>query len=597
MTATSKLLLEAGYSTSYQHWSGLNQPGRFIADRTSPLWYKLAQKSDTALNINPDCAYSFGCTAWMSVSENRTDATREVWQASTSYVTGSHTFKVGFQDSMGPDDTGTQRNGDLQANYVNNKPTSVYVYNTPVITKVHVNHDLGVYLQDSWTVSRLTLNPGVRIESFNSSAGATSMSAGRFAPARYFPEQKNLPNWPHDVAPRVSAAYDVFGNGKTALKASASRYYAQFSGSWAKRYANAALVSDTRNWFDCDINAAGTGCSGVALPTNNDGIVQDNEIGPSSSTTFGLRSDRNPDPNIKRAYNWEYSTAIQHQLTPRVSVSWAWYHRVWRNLEVLDRTLISRSDYASFQLPMPSFANDADLVAAGVLNASDILTIYNLNAAKKSVFGAAQVDKTSGDQSIYNGFETSFSARLARGATLFGGWTADRNLSVFCSSDKNDPNGPTVNDLYLAETAATGGRFCDQRTFHVPFRNEFKLAGNYPAVYGVEVAAVLQSYGGLQRTITWTPAATLFPGGRTNAETIVLNAPGSLYYPRYNQLDVDIKKTFRAGRKSFTGQVDFFNALNGNAIFSRNNAIGTTLGQVQTILQGRMMRLAFQMKF
>ena len=27
-TVTSKLLVEAGYSTSYQHWSGLNQPGR-----------------------------------------------------------------------------------------------------------------------------------------------------------------------------------------------------------------------------------------------------------------------------------------------------------------------------------------------------------------------------------------------------------------------------------------------------------------------------------------------------------------------------------------------------------------------------------------
>ena len=94
-----------------------------------------------------------------------------------------------------------------------------------------------------------------------------------------------------------------------------------------------------------------------------------------------------------------------------------------------------------------------------------------------------------------------------------------------------------------------------------------------------------------------TPAATLFPGGRTNSETLILNAPGSLYYPRYNQLDLNIKKTFRAGRKTFTGQVDFFNALNGNAIFAANNAIGSTLGQVTTILQGRMMRLGFQMKF
>jgi hypothetical protein len=90
----------------------------------------------------------------------------------------------------------------------------------------------------------------------------------------------------------------------------------------------------------------------------------------------------------------------------------------------------------------------------------------------------------------------------------------------------------------------------------------------------------------------------VFPGSaRTNAETVVLNAPGSLFYPRYNQLDLNVKKNFRAGRKSFSGQFDMFNALNGNAIFSRNDAIGNSLGQVQTILQGRIIRLAFQMRF
>src|SRR5437667_6748570 len=505
-TVTSKLLVEAGYSTSYQHWSGLNEAGRFSADRTKPLWYSLAQTTDTALNINYNCAYSFGCTQWQSVAQTRTEATREFWNAAVSYVTGSHNFKVGFQDSRGPDDAITLRNGDLIANYTSNKPTSVTVHNTPVISKTYVNHDLGIFVQDSWTISRLTLNPGVRVESFNASAPATTMGVGRFAPARYFPDQQNLPNWPHDLAPRMSVAYDLFGNGKTALKATASKYYAQFSGSWTKRYANSALVSESRNWFDCPINAAGTACSGVVLPTNGDGIVQDNEIGPSSSSTFGLRSDRNPDPNIKRASNMEYSAAIQHQLTSRVSVQWAWFHRTWHDLELLDRTLISASDYTSFQAAGPSIAADPDLVAASVIDPSAILTIYNLNSAKRAVFGAAQVDETSSDISIYNGFETSFNARLVRGSTVFGSWTADHNISVFCSATKNDPNGTTTTDLYLGETVASGGPFCDQRQFGIPYRHEFKLAGNYPLGLGFDVGAVLQSYGGLARVITWQPA-------------------------------------------------------------------------------------------
>ena len=85
-------------------------------------------------------------------------------------------------------------------------------------------------------------------------------------------------------------------------------------------------------------------------------------------------------------------------------------------------------------------------------------------------------------------------------------------------------------------------------------------------------------------------------GGSTRKRSI-LTKPGAVYYPRYNQLDLNLKKTFRVGRKLFSGQIDFFNALNGNAIFGQNNAIGASLGQVTSILQGRMMRLGFQMKF
>ncbi len=133
--------------------------------------------------------------------------------------------------------------------------------------------------------------------------------------------------------------------------------------------------------------------------------------------------------------------------------------------------------------------------------------------------------------------------------------------------------------------------------FDVPLRHEFKMAGSVPVRWGIDLGAVLQSYAGGERVITWVPAAGVFPGGRTRSETVTLNEPGSLYYPRYNQVDFNIKKTFRAGRKTFSGQVDWFNLLNGNAVFSQVSQVGTSLGQIQTILQGRLMRLAFQMKW
>ena len=52
---------------------------------------------------------------------------------------------------------------------------------------MHVNYDLGYFVQDSWTIKRLTLNPGLRVENFNARIDETTMPAGRFAPARFFP--------------------------------------------------------------------------------------------------------------------------------------------------------------------------------------------------------------------------------------------------------------------------------------------------------------------------------------------------------------------------------------------------------------------------
>jgi hypothetical protein len=285
-----------------------------------------------------------------------------------------------------------------------------------------------------------------------------------------------------------------------------------------------------------------------------------------------------------------------------MSVSASYFHRSWRQLEVTDRTQITYADYTSFTTKMPDFSRDPTL--EGVLDPNEILTIYNLNSAKRSVYGAPQVDYNSTgtfntfvaneeDQTWYNGVELSFNARLPKG-TVFGGYTIERNVARTCDNNDN-PNGISGSDLYEGNTTSLGGRFCDQSQYEIPFTHEFKISGTYPLPYGIDFGAVLQAYPGAHRTITWQPPASLFPGGRTNSETIILTEPGSLYQPRWTQVDINFRKNFRSGRKRFVVQVDFFNALNGNGIWTTNNAIGSSLGKVTGILQGRLPRLAFQM--
>jgi hypothetical protein len=536
-----------------------------------------------------------GCTAWGSAQNNKGISTRMPIQAAASYVTGSHNFKVGFQWAFGKDEQNTDRQADLIQNFVNGTPQSVTVTNGNVRVPGRVVADVGIYVQDTWTIDRLTISPGVRIENFSAKMAAVYKPAGRFVPERFIDEQTCLPCWKGDVRPRLSAAYDLFGNGRTALKLGISKYSAPYTGSFARLYAEAVAVTESRNWFDVDLIPGTSIRSGIRRPTDSDGIAQDNEIGPSSSANFGRRSDRSYDPDIKRFSNWEFTTAVQHQLFSNVSVGFSYFRRTYRDLVAADRTNITLSDYTSFQTKIPNFSNDETLT--GVLDPNEILTVYNLNPAKRSQFATIRDSNSTTDQSIYNGFESSFQMRLAAGAMVYGGWTIERNVSIFCSGDDN-PNGSVGTDFYQATPIAIGGRFCDQSQFDVPFISDFKIAGSVPLPWNVTFGANLQAYPGSARVITWTPPASVFPNGqRTNSETIILTEPGSSYQPRYNQLDITVKKNFRAGRKTFALQADIFNVTNSSSILTTTNSIGSSLGQVNSILYGRLPRLVFQMKW
>jgi hypothetical protein len=474
------------------------------------------------------------------------------------------------------------------------------VWNTPLDAPGRVQYDSAVFMQDTWTFKRLTLNPGLRIEWFAAGMDASANAAGRFAPERFYPAQHDLIKWGPDYAPRFAAVYDLFGDGRTALKTNYSKYHRQYDADPFLVYADAGLRSENRNWRDCSLNAAGNACSGVVLPTDNDDIAQDHEIGPSpSGGNFGLRADRSAG-DFERQYNWEFTAGVQHQVAPRLAVGAMLFKRRIHNIALMDRSFITEADYTAFQTAIP--ASDWNNIArdpnvADVLDRNEVLTIYNLNREKNAVFGRGLIDRSSNDnKSLYTGVETSFSARLAGGAMMFGSWTMEKNVSVFCESDDN-PNGPTTGDLYQGRPVSQGGRFCDQRQFDIPFLHEFKLAGNYTLPYGVDIGAVLQSFGGLERVITWQPAAGLYPGGRTQSQTIVLNEPGSLYGERWNQLDVNFKKNFRYGSKVHTFQLDVFNVFNNNSIRTVTDAVGSSLGQVTAILPGRFPRLAYQFKW
>jgi hypothetical protein len=553
-TVSNRLLLENGYSGVSLNRTTWYQPG-VLKTRFTPEWYAEASREDFIKLTRTTAAAS--ATASLEMRYTVTSA--------LSYVTGSHNFKTGLQWSFGPEGDQIESNADLTQRYRNGVPENVDVRTTPVDSLERVNADLGIFVQDSWTVRRLTVNPGVRFEYFNSSIEASAAPPGRFVPLRTVERVPNLPEW-FDVAPRFSVVYDLFGNARTALKASANKYMNHWATGFAHRYNPMISETDRRDWFDVDLIPGTSTRSGRDLPTNGDDIAQDNEIGPSNNLRFGVLPSRRMDPDIRRTYSMEYSVGLQQQLVSRVSLMAAWYRRTYHDIEKSDNLLVSDADYTPFQVTNPQ-------------NAGEQFTVYNLNRAKQ---GQVDILDTNSDvdQQMFNGFELSFMTRLPNGGTFFGGWTTDRNVTVTCDAD--NPNNR---------------RFCDQRDLDIPLRHDFKLAGGYPLPFGIQAGFSFQSYAGLPLQVNWAVPANLFPGGRTEAVTVPLIAPGTKYLERWNQLDISTKRVFSLGRLRLNGQAELFNVLNSSVVLSENQSFGTSLGQPTSTLQGRLLRLAIQAKF
>lgn len=590
-TMSSRLLVEAGYSSSLLTRTSLYQPDVVQGPRGSAEWYANAAHQDLITGRR-----------WKSSPDGERGVYpgRYVVSSAVSYVTGSHASKVGVQWGFGSERNTRTQLADLVQLYRNGVPDSVRVFNTPTVAQESMNADLGLYAQDTWTRNRLTLNLGARLDHFNSSIEATTMPAGRFAPERQMARVENLPNWT-SISPRVGAAYDLFGNAKTALKASVGRYMETWSVGFANRYNPVSVANESRPWSDCDFLPGTSTCSGASLATNGDDIAQDNEIGPTQNSRFGLPvAIRRPAEGIKRGYNIETTVGLQHQLRQGFGLNAVWYRRTLHNQARTDNLLVTNADYTPVNVVSPIDGS--------------VITAYNLNPQKLGQVD--QVDTTSSDSSLrrntYNGFELSFTGKLPFGGSAFGGWTSERTVDVACDF-RSDPN--TL-------------RFCDQSQLGIPFLNEFKVAGSQPLPFGLVASVTLSSYAGgpvaavapvagsatftglstnwnLTRTTRYAadcigpcvPGALVIPGLTQTSLIVPLTAPGTKFLERREQLDFGIRRVFKFGSKELNTSAQVFNLTNSNSILGENQTFGTSLGRPTATLQPRIMRVSAQFTF
>jgi hypothetical protein len=596
---TNKLLLEAGLGTSYYQWAGKERDPNPTHDleRVFNIGQVFVPATATTPAVTGNMTYR--SQSWY---QNFTNAVN--WQGSASYVTGSHSMKFGYQGYWWKDDRGMYVNSQsVQYTFIGGAPSSIAEY----INGYNVNAraaDASFYAQDQWTLKRVTLQGAIRYDHPWSWFPAVTEPSSRFFPGASFPRADGVTGY-NDITPRIGATYDLFGNGKTALKVNAGKYLQGASVSNLAYGANPALripngnttfggifaPSTNRTWGDANRNFV-PDCV-LTNPLANGECGQIDNLAFGQTNTVGT----NFDPGLLSGYgvrpsDWSYGVSIQQQLLAKASVEVGYYRRTFTQFTsggtVTDNLAVSPSDVSAYYVTAP---------------------FYNLTPAAFSRVPNNLFKSTSDvgeDTRVFNGVDVTFNVRSLKNFTFSGGTSTGKVTNDWCA----------VRDAVPEAAQFLLNPYCNVSS---PFQTSFRSLASYiiprvdviiSGVYQDKPAAnngTDQLTGSFAANYTLSAADIAAAGAQigrpltqTGPITVNLIAPGQVYGDRVRQLDLSFKKVLHFGSQRLTAGVDIYNLMNNSVTLAYNYTYSpASAGWLQptTYMNPRVFRLNAEWAF
>jgi hypothetical protein len=477
---------------------------------------------------------------------------------------GRHEFKAGFDNGYTPEDVDTTRVDDVNLTF-RSLPTAaantVTIFNTPLHQERAVM-STAFYGQDSYTFGRLNVIGGIRWERVEGYLPAQTTEASRFfldglvvrgvniggvvqdyTVRKSFDAVRNNPLW-KNWAPRIATTYDLFGNGKTALKLSWGRYLDQIgTGTPPNPNAN---INQVYVWNDLNGDL-------VFQPGNAawDGLKYVGGEFGNLNTTNGL-AVATFDRSVKREKRDELTVTVDHELFRNFLLDVSYLHTQERDKQgTIDNSIdLWPSQYTQIALTDPG--------RDGVSGTADDrpITVYNQNA------GVTTSTRTINDKRLatrYNGLDVIVTRRFEDGWTLLAGYTYSQQEVELTSL--SNPNTAFVN-----ASGVSGGR-----------RHNLKASGSYMLPWQWLLAANFRLQSGLPITRTWqVPTCSGTVTTNCTRQTLTVNAEprGSVELGKLPTLDLRVGRffDFRDDRVEFS--VDVYNVTNANTVFGVRTTTG-----------------------
>jgi hypothetical protein len=474
-------------------------------------------------------------------------------------------------------------------------PISLNEYINPFIVDARARQD-SLYAQDQWTLKRLTLQGALRWDHPWSWFPAQTEPANQFFPGASFARTDGVSGY-NDITPRLGAAYDVFGNGKTALKVNLGKYLQGASVSNLAYQANPVLRIPfgsglsttglcffgslgftnpcvTRSWTDfngnmnpdCTLsNPAANGECGAIDNLAFGSTKLTNQIDSSLLSGWGVRPS-----------DWSFGVSVQQELFPRASVEVGYFRRSFTQYStsgvVTDNVSVSPADVGTFYLTAPS---DPRLPGGGGYR---IGPLYDINPSK---FGQVSnlvesTDTVGNDTRVFNGVDVTFQIRNAKGVTFTGGTSTGKVEDDSCAVRLAVPEANLLNP-YCHNISPWLTSFRGLASYTIP-----TIDVNVSAVWqdkpniGTDQIASLSATYTLSAADVASAAAQIGRPLTNPTPQVNLLSPGQLYGDRIREVDFSLKKNIHLGAYRLMVGLDMYNLLNNNVTLGFNSTFVAT---------------------